>query len=651
MAAPTSPELLALQQVTAGRFSVDREIGRGGMGIVFLARDVALERPVAIKLLPPQFSGNADMRERFVREARTAARLSHPNIVPIHSVEEHGDIVFFVMAFVDGETLTGRVRRAGPLNAREGSKLVQEIAWALAYAHSAGIVHRDVKPDNVLIERATSRAMLTDFGIARVADASGITARGAVMGTAQFVSPEQASGGAVDARSDLYSLGVTAFYALAGRLPFEAPTLVGLLGMHLMQPAPPLATVRRGLPPKLASAVDRCLAKSPSDRFTTGEQLAEAIADARGNEVDVPPIIRSFLRDRTRTLYEVGAYYAALMFLGAFSGMPAATLILPLAGLAAISVVGLLNSARRVLKSGFVFADVRAALIGESATRREELGLSEPSHEERTRAKRVMQERAGSLGLTGFGLMVFAGKIFHGPASVQQAITGLGLGVAVIGLVLLARNLREATRNPIVKPVPGVVGRVWLGRFGERFFALAGFHLDVYGWDNELRPRKRPRALLKPALSTATDVLLAKAARDLFSSLPSSARTKLAGGREIVDRLQGRITRLRDREEQLDAAIAEAGPPASRAGPPGRGAAGDALAARRSALVSDLEQARAAAASRRASAVAALENIRLQLLRLQSGLGTPDDLTADLDAAAALEREIGIMVDAYTEAR
>jgi serine/threonine-protein kinase len=233
MATTTTPDLISLQEVVAGRYSIERELGRGGMGIVYLARDVALERPVAIKMLPPHLAGDPGMRERFVREARTVAKLSHPNIVPIHSVEEHGDIVFFAMGFIEGETLTSRIVRAGPLGSREAARIIQEIAWALAYAHGAGVVHRDVKADNVLLDRASGRAMLTDFGIARVAGGGQLTAAGEMLGTAQYVSPEQVSGGTIDGRSDLYSLGVTGFYALTGRLPFEGQTMVALIGMHL----------------------------------------------------------------------------------------------------------------------------------------------------------------------------------------------------------------------------------------------------------------------------------------------------------------------------------------------------------------------------------------------------------------------------------
>ncbi|MFI5279981.1 MAG: serine/threonine-protein kinase, partial [Gemmatimonadales bacterium] len=157
-----STEFVALQQAVAGRYSLERELGRGGMGIVYLARDVALDRLVAIKLLPPAQAAQAGLKERFLREARTAAKLSHPNIVQIYVVEEAAGLVFFVMAYVEGETLGQRLRAKGPLNPAAGIKLLQEVAWALAYAHLRGIVHRDIKPDNILMEQGTGRAMVSD---------------------------------------------------------------------------------------------------------------------------------------------------------------------------------------------------------------------------------------------------------------------------------------------------------------------------------------------------------------------------------------------------------------------------------------------------------------------------------------------------------
>src|SRR5207244_4994755 len=198
----------------AGRYSIDRELGRGGMGVVYLAREVHLDRSVAIKLLPPEKADHL-LRQRFLREARLAAKLSHPNIIPIHAVEETGAFVYYVMAFVDGETLAHRVRTRGPLPSSEGARVLREVAWALAYAHGQGLVHRDVKPDNILIESASGRVLVADFGIA--AAAGNIGADG-ISGTPEFMSPEQALGGEIDARSDIYGLGATAFYAFSGRL-------------------------------------------------------------------------------------------------------------------------------------------------------------------------------------------------------------------------------------------------------------------------------------------------------------------------------------------------------------------------------------------------------------------------------------------------
>src|SRR5947208_1709532 len=165
---PERPDQLFLdfQSVLAGRYSLERELGRGGMGVVYLAREVRLDRPVAIKLLPPHHAGDERLRERFLREARTAAKLSHPHIIPIFAVDEVGAFVFFVMAYVAGDTLTERVRRRGPLPPSEAGRVLREVAWALAYAHSQGLVHRDVKPDNIMLEEASGRALVADFGIA-----------------------------------------------------------------------------------------------------------------------------------------------------------------------------------------------------------------------------------------------------------------------------------------------------------------------------------------------------------------------------------------------------------------------------------------------------------------------------------------------------
>src|SRR5690348_1298395 len=294
MADQPRPEFLALQEAVAGRYFVEREIGRGGMGVVYLARDVALDRLVAIKLLPPELAAADDLRSRFLREARIAAQLSHPHIVPILAVEERAAIVFFVMGFVDGETLGERVRRAGPLPPGDAMRLMQEVAWALAHAHARGVIHRDVKPDNILIERETGRAMVTDFGIARAAEAN-TPAGGVVIGTPQYMSPEQPRGDSLDGRSDLYSLGATFFFALTGRLPIDAPTAHALMVRLTTESAPSVVSLRSVVPAPLARAVDRCLAASPDGRFASAAELAETLRGALAARPEIPSAVRRFL--------------------------------------------------------------------------------------------------------------------------------------------------------------------------------------------------------------------------------------------------------------------------------------------------------------------------------------------------------------------
>src|SRR5712692_8890879 len=263
---------LDFQAAVAGRYSLERELGRGGMGVVYLAREVRLDRPVAIKLLPPSKASDPKLRERFLREARTAAKLSHPNIIPIHAVEEIDEFVFFAMAYIEGETLTERVRRRGPLAPSDASRVLRDVAWALAYAHGQGVIHRDVKPDNILLE-TSGRVLVADFGIASVVAGAGGLATGEVVGTPEFMSPEQALGEAVDARSDLYALGVVGFFAFSGTLPFEGEKATDVLAKQVTEPAPPLSAVAPLVPRRLAQAIDRCLAKEPADRDRKSTRL------------------------------------------------------------------------------------------------------------------------------------------------------------------------------------------------------------------------------------------------------------------------------------------------------------------------------------------------------------------------------------------
>ncbi|MBK8649720.1 MAG: serine/threonine protein kinase [Gemmatimonadetes bacterium] len=271
----------SLRDALAGRYAIDRELGRGGMGVVSLARDIALDRLVALKVLPSELARNPETRERFLREARTAAQLSHPNIVPVHHADAVGDLAFFAMGYVDGENLGERVRARGALPVAEAVRYLREAAWALAYAHARGVVHRDIKPENLLLDRATGRVMVTDFGIARdAARADGLTQTGHVLGTVHYMSPEQVAGEPLDGRSDLYALGVVGFQLLSARLPFEGDVASAILVAHATRLAPSLASIAPGVPRQVAAVVDACLAKAPEDRPATGEALADALGSA-----------------------------------------------------------------------------------------------------------------------------------------------------------------------------------------------------------------------------------------------------------------------------------------------------------------------------------------------------------------------------------
>lgn len=277
----------------AGAYDIQREIGRGGAGVVYLATDRRLKRNVALKILPPDLAFRSDTRERFMREAETSARLTHPNIVPIYAVDENDGIAWFAMALIDGESLGDRVRLHGALPIADARRLLREVADALAYAHSQGVVHRDIKPDNILIEKQTGRAMVTDFGIARAATdgESRLTATGTAIGTPAYMSPEQCAGDRqLDGRSDLYSLGAVAYYAIAGKPPFDGPSTPVIMMKQVTEHPVPLSQLRRDVPQDLETIVTKLLEKDPSNRFSSGATLLAALDGAR---VDPSPGTRS----------------------------------------------------------------------------------------------------------------------------------------------------------------------------------------------------------------------------------------------------------------------------------------------------------------------------------------------------------------------
>jgi serine/threonine protein kinase len=261
------------------QYVLEQELGRGGMSVVFLARDVRLNRPVAIKVLPPELARDPAVRVRFTREAQTSAHLAHPHIIAIHDVGERDDVAWFVMAYVSGGSLATRLGREPRQPVDAVKRLLCEVADALDYAHMRGVIHRDIKPDNILLDADSGRAVVTDFGIARAMEAGArLTVTGIAVGTPAYMSPEQAVGEReLDGRSDIYSLGVLGYQMLTGRVPFAASNAMALLLKHVSEPPRPIAELRPEVPRPLREAVERALAKAPEDRWPTAAMLREAI--------------------------------------------------------------------------------------------------------------------------------------------------------------------------------------------------------------------------------------------------------------------------------------------------------------------------------------------------------------------------------------
>ena len=274
----TEESYTTLQRALAGAYTLDGEIGRGGMGVVYRARDDRHDRTVAIKVLRSEIASGIGAA-RFAREVRIEARLQHPNVVPVHEWGERDGLVYCVMPFIDGESLRSRLRRERQLPVSDAIRIAREVASALAYAHAQGVVHRDVKPENVLL--SSGHAMLTDFGVARLAGvgiSENLTDPGLAVGTVSYMSPEQASGdSAVDARSDIYSLACVLYEMLSGDPPFGGSTPQAIIARHLHDLPPPVSVVRPSVPPNVIAALERALQKVPADRFQTAGAFADAL--------------------------------------------------------------------------------------------------------------------------------------------------------------------------------------------------------------------------------------------------------------------------------------------------------------------------------------------------------------------------------------
>ena len=289
-----------MRAATAGEFEIVREIGHGGMARVYLANELALDRSVALKVLSPLFSEYPEIVRRFQQEARTAGQLSHPHIVPVFAVY-HGDgLSFFTMPFVDGVSLREILRAKARLEVDDALEFLQQAASGLAYAHVHGVVHRDVKPENMLLEEATDRLVLTDFGLAKALGSESLTVPGDMIGTPHYMAPEQCEGDKeIDGRSDQYSLALVGYEMLAGKYPFEVHGLRELLMKQLSEDPTPLHEIRPMLPSHVSHAIQRALSKDPDGRFPSIEAFAKALT-AEGESVSVNGSRRAEERPRSQ---------------------------------------------------------------------------------------------------------------------------------------------------------------------------------------------------------------------------------------------------------------------------------------------------------------------------------------------------------------
>jgi len=624
---PTAPDqlFLAFQAAVAGRYSLERELGRGGMGVVYLANEVDLDRPVAIKLLPPERAANERLKARFLQEARTSAKLSHPNIVPIHAVDEAGGFVFFAMAYVDGETLSERVALRGPLPPSEAARVLREVAWALAHAHAHGVVHRDVKPDNILLERGTGRALVADFGIA----AAGEGAAGEITGTPEFMSPEQALGKTVDARSDLYAFGVTAYFAVSGRLPFHGRTATEVLAKQVNTMPEPLATAAGTLPRRMAQVVERCLAKRPSHRPKSAEVVADELGAILEQRREMPVALRVFVK-RGGRLDGPGVVIYPLLLLGGaavLGGSVPATAVLLVGGMT-VPIAALVNRARRLLKLGFGHADLKPAFEAEAERQAEERALD--SGVEPTFLERALRWTSALGWLSLIGGLASANRdgIFPGFAVIMMQIG------AVVGPTALLTSLTmlQGRRDVDVE----FYEKLWTGSFGQSVFRAA-------------RLVTRRRLLTSSATHRPTELSVGMAAEQLYQDLPKETRQALGDLPDVIHRLEGDAPRLRGRHEALAEAAARARAGSAIPTDAGERTDADLIADREGEALDAVEAERDTVRARLARTVAALETIRLSLLRLHAGSGTVESTTTDLGLAFEAAKEVDQLLEARRE--
>jgi len=620
-------------------YTLEGEIGRGGMGVVYRARDEQLKRRVAIKVLPPELAFQQDIRERFKREAQTAGQLLHPHIVPIYSVGEAKGIVFFVMGYVDGESVAGRVKRKGPLPPEEARRIMKESADALSAAHAVSVVHRDIKPDNILLEGTRGRVMVTDFGIAKaLSQGSGATLTGAgvAIGTPAFMSPEQAAGEKeIDGRSDLYSLGIVTYQMLAGELPFNAPTVAGILMKQITEPAPDIRRARPDVPEDLALAVARCLEKDPENRWPTADALRRA------------------LESRTVTGYRpTGTSWRAGAARSGTGGQRPPTNAnrrpltanprSPIGGGANDPIPGLNLPSPRGPRSPDRRYDRRPAW----QERNEKSGeIAIPDTGEPKIVQKVRAQFATWLAVNGGLFLMNVATTQLDPPWFLFPAAGMGIGLLSNYSKLwqagyswrdvLRRpaapdsieSSRDSTKGILAKVVPTPPER----EFGEQFPLIRQVHGDraaIFKLVERLPPSERE--VLKDINETVDG--LYKRALDLGRTLHMMDGEMAAGGTPRIDE---RIAALKAQpaDEERDRHIS--------------------LLERQKSTVSQLESRKAQVARHLDSCVLAMQNLRLDLLKLKSSNVSEvmGDITQATQAARALSRNVDNAIAAAGEVK
>jgi serine/threonine-protein kinase len=443
------------------------------MGVVYLARDTRLERDVAIKVLLVDTRSSASEHERFLREARMAAQLSHPHIVPVHRVMQTEDELSIVTAYIEGETLAERIATRGPLDSREAARVLREVAWALGYAHARGIIHRDIKPENILLERGSGRAFVADFGIARQMDAAPITAIGAIVGSVHYMSPEQGGGESIDGRSDLYSLGVMGYYVVTGVLPITGHTVPAVLVNHLTMVPRPMRELNDQVSPALVSAIERCLAKRADDRFATAEAFAEAIGPVVGQRLEIPALVRAWIARGELVLPVVVMWMlpialmpnAELQSLPGVGGGPGThRLVLILVVAVEVLVAAFLFRVldlRRLMRAGFGLDDVRFGVTTYALQRAEEAAVL---REQQSRIARVLRKLAVAVAIA-VSAAIFTSFLAGKLTSVTVAMSALLSGMLAAMYALVASGLLNRLRQ--------TRSRLWNGASGRLFFRVA----------------------------------------------------------------------------------------------------------------------------------------------------------------------------------